>query len=140
MLYLIEQYGDEGRKYLKIGSSGDIDKRIKQYSTHCAEYKVLDTFQGTEQQEHMLQKLLIKYVFRNEFMTYNENIIETWNVYKVLYEYLTQIYNKKLKEKEDKIEKLEEKNNSLTKQIEKYKNVIEYYKELNKKLQENIDK
>ena len=29
MLYLIEQYGDEGRKYLKIGSSGDIDKRIK---------------------------------------------------------------------------------------------------------------
>jgi exonuclease VII small subunit len=44
-----------------------------------------------------------------------------------------------LKEKENKIEKLEEKNNSLTKQVEKYKNIIDYYKELNKKLQENIE-
>ena len=72
-------------------------------------------------------------------MIYDENIIETWNAYKVLYEYLDQIYEKKLKEKENKIEKLEEKNNSLTKQIEKYKNIIDYYKELNKKLQENIE-
>ena len=87
----------------------------------------------------MLQKVLIKYVFRNEFMVYDENIIETWNAYKILYEYLNGIYEKKIKEKENKIEKLEEKNNSLTKQIEKYKNIIDYYKELNKKLQENID-
>jgi len=36
----------------------------------------------------MLQKLLIRYVFKNEFMIYDESIIETWNAYKILYEKL----------------------------------------------------
>lgn len=134
MLYLIEQYGNEGRKYLKIGSSGDIDKRIKQYDTHCAEFKVLDTFEGSGEQEHMLQKLLIKYVFKNEFMIYNESIIETWNIYKTLYEKLNQVFEKKLKEKDKQIFKMEDEIDELTKQVEKYKILVNSYK----KLQEDI--
>lgn len=130
MLYLIEQYGNEGRKYLKIGSSGDIDKRMKQYSTHCAEFKILDTFQGNDQQEHILQKLLNKYVFKNEFMIYNESIIETWNIYKTLYEKLDQIYTKKLKEKDEKIFKMEDKIDDLLKQVEKYKDLVNCYKKI----------
>lgn len=134
MLYLIEQYGDEERKYLKIGSSGDIDKRIKQYDTHCAEFKVLDTFEGSGEQEHMLQKLLIKYVFKNKFMTYNESIIETWNIYKTLYEKISQTYEKKLKEKDKKIFEMEDEIEEMTKKVEKYKILSNYYK----KLQEDI--
>lgn len=134
MLYLIEQYGDKGRKYLKIGSSGDIDKRIKQYDTHCAEFKVLDTFQGSGEQEHMLQKLLIRYVFKNEFMIYDKSIIETWNIYKILYEKLSQVFEKKLKEKDNKIFKMEDEIEDLTKQVEKYKILANHYK----RLQEDI--
>lgn len=134
MLYLIEQYGDKGRKYLKIGSSGDTDKRIKQYDTHCAEFKVLDTFEGSGEQEHMLQKLLIKYVFKNEFMIYDESIIETWNIYKTLYEKLNQMFDKKLKEKDKQIFKMEDEIDELTKQVEKYKILVNSYK----KLQEDI--
>ena len=130
MLYLIEQYGDKGRKYLKIGSSGDIDKRIKQYDTHCAEFKVLDTFQGSGEQEHMLQKLLIRYVFKNEFMIYDESIIETWNAYKILYEKLNQTFEKNLKEKDKKIFKMEDEIEDLTKQIDKYKILVNHYKRL----------
>lgn len=130
MLYLIEQYGDKGRKYLKIGSSGDIDKRIKQYDTHCAEFKVLDTFQGSGEQEHMLQKLLIRYVFKNEFMIYDKSIIETWNTYKILYEKLGQVFEKKLKEKDQRIFKMEDEIEDLTKQVEKYKILANHYKRL----------
>ena len=130
MLYLIEQYGDKGRKYLKIGSSGDIDKRMKQYDTHCAEFKILDTFQGSGEQEHMLQKLLIRYVFKNEFMVYDESVIETWNAYKILYEKLNQTFEKKLKEKDKKIFKMEDEIEDLTKQIEKYKILVNHYKRL----------
>lgn len=128
MLYLIEQYGDKGRKYLKIGSSGDIDKRIKQYDTHCAEFKILDTFQGSGEQEHMLQKLLIKYVFKNEFMIYDKFIIETWNIYKTLYEKISQMYENKLKEKDKKIFKMEDEQEELIKQVEKYKTLANHYK------------
>ena len=137
MLYLIEQYGNEGRKYLKIGSSGDIDKRIKQYDTHCAEFKVLDTFNGGGQQERLLQKVLSKYVSKNEFMTYDENIIETWKIYKALYEGLDQVYEKELKKLNDKIEKLEEDNIYLSEQIKKYKITTNHYRKLYNELQKN---
>lgn len=134
MLYLIEQYGDKGKKYLKIGSSRDIDKRIKQYSTHCAEFKVLDTFQGNDQEEHMLQKVLIQYIFKNEFMVYDESIIETWKIYKTLYEKINQMYEKKLKEKDKKIFEMEDQIDNLSKQLKEQKNLIRYYKKFVKTL------
>ena len=41
-------------------------------------------------------------------MIYNESIIETWNIYKTLYEKISQTYENKLKEKDKKIFKMED--------------------------------
>ena len=76
----------------------------------------------------MLQKLLIKYVFKNEFMIYDKFIIETWNIYKTLYEKISQMYENKLKEKDKKIFKMEDEQEELIKKMEKYKTLANHYK------------
>ena len=67
-------------------------------------------------------------------MIYDKSIIETWNIYKTLYEKLNQVFEKKLKEKDNKIFKMEDEIEDLTKQVEKYKILANHYK----RLQEDI--
>ena len=63
-------------------------------------------------------------------MIYSESIIETWNIYKTLYEKISQMYENKLKEKDKKIFKMEDEQEELIKQIEKYKLLANHYKML----------
>ena len=99
MLYLIKQFGKEN-KYLKIGSSDNLKNRFKQYNTHCAEYEILDTFEGTSEEESILRNIFKDLLTRNEWMLYDEKIISMWNGYKCLY--------KHFKDTKDKCKKLEE--------------------------------
>lgn len=84
MLYLIKEYGKNNKEYLKIGKADNIDKRIQQYNTNCAEFELIDTFEGSLPEENLLHSLLKKYKTKGEWMEYNEEILLLWKLYKNL--------------------------------------------------------
>lgn len=84
MLYLIKEYGKENKEYLKIGKADNINKRMQQYNTDCAEFELIDTFDGSLPEENLLHSILNKYKIKGEWMKYNEEIILLWKLYKDL--------------------------------------------------------
>ena len=82
MLYLIKEYGKENKKYLKIGKADNVDKRMQQYNTDCAEFELIDTFEGSVPEENLLHSFLNKYIIKGEWMKYNEEILLLWKLYK----------------------------------------------------------
>ena len=84
MLYLIKEYGKNGKEYLKIGKADNVNKRIQQYNTNCAEFELIDTFEGSIPEESLLHSFLEKYKIKGEWMEYNEEILLLWKLYKEL--------------------------------------------------------
>lgn len=121
MLYLIKEYGKNGKEYLKIGKADNIDKRIQQYNTDCAEFELMDTFEGSVPEENLLHSLLEKYKVKNEWMKYDEEILLLWKLYKEI--------RPKVRESIIQYEHYIEKD-YYNEQIEYYKNKIEEYKEI----------
>lgn len=84
MLYLIKEFGKNNKEYLKIGKADNIKNRIQQYNTNCAEFELIDTFEGSVPEENLLHSLLKKYIIKGEWMEYNEEILLMWKLYKEL--------------------------------------------------------
>ena len=84
MLYLIKEYGKENKEYLKIGKADNVNKRMQQYNTNCAEFELIDTFEGSVPEESLLHSFLDKYKIKGEWMEYNEEILLLWKLYKEL--------------------------------------------------------
>ena len=84
MLYLIKEYGKNNKEYLKIGKADNVNKRIQQYNTNCAEFELIDTFEGSVPEESLLHSFLDKYKIKGEWMEYNEEILLLWKLYKEL--------------------------------------------------------
>ena len=84
MLYLIKEYGKNNKEYLKIGKADNVNKRIQQYNTDCAEFELIDTFEGSLPEESLLHSFLEKYKIKGEWMEYNEEILLLWKLYKEL--------------------------------------------------------
>ena len=82
MLYLIKEYGKNNKEYLKIGKADNVNKRIQQYNTNCAEFELIDTFEGSLPEENLLHSFLEKYKVKGEWMEYNEEILLLWKLYK----------------------------------------------------------
>ena len=82
MLYLIKEYGRNNKEYLKIGKADNVDKRIQQYNTNCADFELIDTFEGSVPEESLLHSFLDKYIIKGEWMEYNEEILLLWKLYK----------------------------------------------------------
>lgn len=82
MLYLIKEYGKNGKEYLKIGKADNVNKRIQQYNTNCAEFELIDTFEGSIPEESLLHSFLEKYKVKGEWMEYNDEILLLWKLYK----------------------------------------------------------
>ena len=82
MLYLIKEYGKNNKEYLKIGKADNVNKRIQQYNTNCAEFELIDTFEGSLPEENLLHSFLEKYKIKGEWMEYNEEILLLWKLYK----------------------------------------------------------
>jgi flagellar capping protein FliD len=82
MLYLIKEYGKENKEYLKIGKADNVNKRMQQYNTDCAEFELIDTFEGSVPEENLLHSFLNKYIIKGEWMEYNEEILLLWKLYK----------------------------------------------------------
>ena len=108
MLYLIKS-----GKYIKIGYTQNLEKRLKEYSTHNPDYEILDTRKGTRSDETYLHKLLSKYrVDKTEWFSYSNYIIKVfkeYKPYKLDQEYAKNIitfkYIKKLLSSNDKLKK-----------------------------------
>lgn len=82
MLYLIKEYGKNNKEYLKIGKADNVNKRIYQYNTDCAEFELIDIFEGSIPEENLLHSFLDKYKTKGEWMEYNEEILLLWRLYK----------------------------------------------------------
>lgn len=82
MLYLIKEYGKNNKEYLKIGKADNVNKRIQQYNTNCAEFELIDTFEGSLPEESLLHSFLDKYKIKGEWMEYNDEILLLWKLYK----------------------------------------------------------
>lgn len=120
MLYLIKEYGKNGKEYLKIGKADNVNKRMQQYNTNCAEFELIDTFEGSLPEENLLHSFLEKYKVKGEWMEYNEEILLLWKLYKELRpkvkenilttgEYIKkEFYDTQLDYYKNKIENLEE--------------------------------
>lgn len=122
MLYLIKEYGKNNKEYLKIGKADNVSKRMQQYSTNCAEFELIDTFEGSVPEENLLHSFLEKYKIKGEWMEYNEEILLLWKLYKELRpkikenilttgEYIKkEFYDVQIKYYENKIEEIQNNN------------------------------
>ena len=152
MLYLIKEYGKNNKEYLKIGKADNIDKRIQQYNTNCAEFELIDSFEGSVPEESLLHSFLEKYKIKGEWMEYNEEILLLWKLYKEIrpkvkesilqhehyierswYDTQVEYYESKFKEYKNLLLK---QNNLTEKLCEKYDEQINILKETIKVYQE----
>lgn len=76
MIYLITD-----GKYLKVGYTTNIKSRMKQYATHTNNFRLLSYKEGGTADEEFLHKLLNKYLVRDEWFEYSDDVISTFNKY-----------------------------------------------------------
>lgn len=74
MLYLIKS-----SDYIKVGFTTNIKNRMKAYNTCNPDYELLDTVEGTEQDETNFHMDISKYFYRGEWFYFNQEIIDLWN-------------------------------------------------------------
>lgn len=79
MLYFIKS-----QNYLKIGYSENqrtFKSRIEKYKTHNPDFVVLDTAEGTKEDEKHLHDILIQYQYRTEWFYDTEEVHNIWKNY-----------------------------------------------------------
>lgn len=76
MIYLIES-----PNYYKIGYTNDINKRLKQYKTHCLEINLVDCQEGDSKDETLLHYICSPFLVENEWFRKDSEILNIWNIY-----------------------------------------------------------
>lgn len=71
MIYLIEQ-----DNYYKIGYTSNLERRLKEYSTHNINFKLIDTIEGDKSFEDLLHKKFKHLKYNNEWFHKNDEILE----------------------------------------------------------------
>lgn len=74
MIYLLTDGSN-----LKVGYTSNLEKRLKQYSTHLCNPIILDYKDGELEDEAALHKLLDKFLIRNEWFKYDQQVIDTFH-------------------------------------------------------------
>lgn len=74
MIYLIES-GD----YYKIGYTTNINQRLKSYITANPNFKLIETKEGSKQDEKELHRLCKEFKFKNEWFHKTEKLLEIWD-------------------------------------------------------------
>lgn len=83
MIYLMES-----GEYYKIGYAKDVEKRMKAYSTHNPNFKLIDSLVGTKEVENTLHKLCKDFQVKSEWFYKKDEILIIWNTYKQFSEFL----------------------------------------------------
>lgn len=79
MIYLIKGYGGNGDNcypLLKIGYTGNLNTRFKDYLTHCPDCDILGVREGDRELENFLHKYFEKYKYKSEWFYYDDEIID----------------------------------------------------------------
>ena len=71
MIYLIDQ-----DNYYKIGYTSNLERRLKEYSTHNINFKLIDTIEGDKSFEDLLHKKFKHLKYNNEWFHKNAEILE----------------------------------------------------------------
>ena len=79
MLYLIEN-----ENLYKIGYTANIKTRMGNYKTHNPECVLINTIEGSSNDEKQLHKLCEEYRYSKEWFYKNDNILELFNNYKTI--------------------------------------------------------
>lgn len=77
MLYLIKS-----NDYLKIGYTDNLKQRIKSYKTTNPSFEVLDTMEGTKNNEIKIHSLLKEYKYQTEWFYNKPEVLQVWNDFK----------------------------------------------------------
>lgn len=86
MIYLIES-----PNYYKIGYTDNVERRLKQYKTHCLEINLLDFKEGTSTDETNLHKACSEFKVENEWFRKDPEILKIWDTY---FKYFQKTYPK----------------------------------------------
>lgn len=86
IVYLIQQ-----NKFLKIGFTTDLEKRLKDYQTHNANFELLYSIQGTRSLEKGLHNKFNHFRYNNEWFFYNDEIIDLFRKYSKQNQYKSKI-------------------------------------------------
>lgn len=79
MIYVIST-----TKYVKVGYTSNLEKRLKQYDTHNPDYTIYKTIKkGTAQHELELHNLLKEYKYQGEWFHLNEEVLQIIDNYKL---------------------------------------------------------
>lgn len=71
MIYLIEQ-----DNFYKIGYTSNLERRLKEYSTHNINFKLIDIIEGDKSFEDLLHKKFKHLKYNNEWFHKNDEILE----------------------------------------------------------------
>ena len=112
MLYLLES-----TNYFKIGYTTNIKSRLSTYKTHNPDIKLIQTKDGTKNDEKILHKICEKYRFNNEWFHKNDIVMNSF------LNYTTQVWDQ-LTEIEIK---LKNKINNVINDLDKITNSEKYY-------------
>lgn len=82
MIYLIKS-----GNYLKIGFAENVNKRMQCYITHNPDFELLDTKEGTTNDEKIIHKLCSPWLHRNEWFKDVPEVRKFWNDYQETTEY-----------------------------------------------------
>ena len=89
MIYLIES-----GNFYKIGFTENLKSRMKQYTTHNPDYRLIDNFDGDKEDEKELHELCKEFHHSLEWFNKDERILEIFQEYK---NFNMNIYNKEIK-------------------------------------------
>lgn len=74
MIYLLEC-----DNYYKIGYASNLNTRLKHYDTHNPNYKLIDSKEGSQQDETCLHRLCHNFLVKGEWFCKNDDVLKIWN-------------------------------------------------------------
>lgn len=98
MIYLIES-----GNFYKIGFTENLKSRMKQYTTHNPDYRLIDNFDGDKEDEKELHELCKEFNHSSEWFNKDKRILEIFQEYK---NSDTVALNKKIKSLEQRVDEL----------------------------------
>lgn len=143
MIYLIKSFD-----YLKIGYTDDITKRLNAFNTTNPDFTLLETKEGTRDDEKVLHKLCKPWSHRNEWFKDVSEVRKFWNDYQETTEYDVIKLKKEIEDLKNKLRRhnstnfeidlMQQKHEEELQQL--YEEIIQILYLISKLLLENNDK
>lgn len=132
MIYLIES-----GNFYKIGFTENLKSRMKQYTIHNPDYRLIDNFDGDKEDEKELHELCKEFHHSLEWFNKDERILEIFQEYK---NFNMNIYNKEIKALKCKFKKLKNNYDYLYETSNKHDRILQEVLDINKEILTELKK